>query len=574
MRYLYLFLLAMLMFACNDAYKKSAIPIDREAIVRDSLQKLRIAKFEYGRAVSAGAIREIFEIREAGSNYQVHGIELHSSAMLPKVYTENEFKPMWFENCDSLGKIGQMIDFVAEAEFHGLHPEDYHFKEMKSSWEELETDEALIFNANFIAGFDLLLTDAFFGLSSNLYYGKLESEALDTIWGIPRNKSIIPFDMRLKAMLSQGSVQEAFRQFYPPYPGYEAMVAEAKRLKAIQSADFQVKLDLIKSIKPGDTLESVALIKDKLAFLGYYQPDTTINPTVYDTLAVDAVRDLQEQFGYNRDGAIGKNTLKALNMPVETKINKLYVNMERLRWMPDSLEKVYLMVNIADFTLNVLSGNDTLLSMRTIVGQDARETPVFNSRITYMVMSPSWHVPPTIKKKDVVPSVIKDIAYLDKKQMKVYDSKGNVVDPATINWKKDGMKYNFKQKPGAHNSLGKVKFMFPNKHNIYLHDTPSRSLFARDERTFSSGCIRVEKPFELASLLLADKPEWTPERIKEAMNSGVEKTIVLKDKVGVYIYYLTAWGSASGKISYRADVYNRDKVIEEALKEKSRKMVL
>lgn len=566
MRYLYFVLLSVLIFACNDASKKSAIPIDREAFVRDSLQKNRIAKFEYGRVVSAGVIREILEIREEGSNYQVHGIELHSSAMLPKVYTENEFKPLWFANCDSLEKIGHMIDFIGESEFHGLHPEDYHFKEMKSSWEELETDETLLFNANFIAGFDLLLTDAFFRLSSNLYYGKLESETMDTNWGIPRNKSIIPFDMHLKTMLSQGSVQEAFRQFYPPYPGYEAMVAEVKRLKAIQSADFQVKLDLIKSIKPGDTLESIALIKDKLTFLGYYQPDTTINPTIYDTLAVAAVRDLQEQFGYNRDGAIGKNTLKALNMPVETKINKLYVNMERMRWMPDSLEKVYLMVNIADFTLNVLSGNDTLLSMRTIVGQDARETPVFNSRITYMVMSPSWHVPPTIKKKDVLPSVIKNISYLEKKQMKVYDYKGNVVDPATVNWKKDGMKYNFKQKPGAHNSLGKVKFMFPNKHNIYLHDTPSRSLFARDERTFSSGCIRVEKPFELASLLLADKPEWTPERIKQAMDSGVEKTIVLKDKVGVYIYYLTAWGSASGKISYRADVYNRDKVIEEALK--------
>jgi murein L,D-transpeptidase YcbB/YkuD len=562
------------MFACNETAKKPDVPVDREAIVRDSLKKIKVAEFEYARVMSAGLIREIFENRELGQRYQTGGVGLYSSVLLPKVYTENEFKPLWVVNFDSLGKISQMIDFIAESEFHGLNPEDYHFREIKSNWEALEAEKSLILKANFIAGFDLLLTDAFFSLSSNLYYGKLESEALDTIWGIPRDKSTIPFDGYLKSMLNEGTVQATFHQFNPPYPGYEAMVAEAKRLKAIQSADFKVKLDLIKSIKPGDTLESVALIKDKLAFLGYYLPDTTINPNFYDEKATEAIRDLQEQFGYNRDGAIGKNTLKALNMPVEKKINQLYVNMERLRWMPDSLEKVYLMVNIADFTLNVLSGNDTLLSMRTIVGQDARETPVFNSRITYMVMSPSWHVPPTIKKKDVVPSVIKDIAYLDKKQMKVYDSKGNVVDPVTVNWKKDGMKYNFKQKPGAHNSLGKVKFMFPNKHNIYLHDTPSRSLFARDERTFSSGCIRVEKPFELASLLLADKPEWTPERIRQAMDSGVEKTIVLKDKVGVYIYYLTAWGSASGKINYRADVYNRDKVIEKALKEKTQKRVL
>jgi murein L,D-transpeptidase YcbB/YkuD len=562
------------MFACNDASKKTTLPLDREAIIRDSLQKIRIAKFEYGRVVSAGVIREVFETRETGRNFQIQGIELYSSELLPKVYTESEFKPLWFINCDSLGKIGQMIDVVAESEFHGLQPEDYHYKELILNWDELVADGALIFNANFIAGFDLLLTDAFFGLSKNLYYGKLESEALDTIWGIPRNKSIIPFDVHLKAILNKGSVQETFSQFYPPYPGYEAMVAEAKRLRAIESSDFQVKLDLKQSIKPGDSLKSVALIKDKLAFLGFYQPDTINPPNLYDEMAVEAIRELQEQFGYNMDGAIGKNTLKALNMPVEQKINQLYVNMERLRWMPDSLEKVYLMVNIADFTLNVFSGNDTLLSMRTIVGKDARETPVFNSRITYMVMSPSWHVPPTIKKQDVIPSVIKDISYLEKKQMKVIDAKGNVVDPSTVNWKRDGMKYSIKQQPGAQNSLGKVKFMFPNKHNIYLHDTPSRSLFARDERTFSSGCIRVEKPFELASLLLSDKPEWTPERIKQAMDSGVEKTIVLKDKVGVYIYYLTAWGSASGKINYRADVYNRDKVIEEALSEKSLNKVL
>lgn len=212
-----------------------------------------------------------------------------------------------------------------------------------------------------------------------------------------------------------------------------------------------------------------------------------------------------------------------------------------------------------------------MLFMKTIVGQDFRETPVFNSQISYLVMSPSWHVPPTIKKKDVIPSVIKDINYLKKKKMLVYDASGKVVDPATINWRKDGMRYSVKQQPGAYNSLGKVKFMFPNKHNVYLHDTPSRSLFTRDERAFSSGCIRVEFPFELATLLLADMPEWTPERIRKAMDSGVERTVVLKDKVGVYIYYLTAWGNAAGKISYRTDIYNRDKVIEKAIKEKARK---
>jgi murein L,D-transpeptidase YcbB/YkuD len=155
--------------------------------------------------------------------------------------------------------------------------------------------------------------------------------------------------------------------------------------------------------------------------------------------------------------------------------------------------------------------------------------------------------------------------------MKVYDSKGRLVDPANVNWSRDGMRYTIRQSPGPQNALGKVKFMFPNKHNVYLHDTPSRSLFARDERTFSSGCIRIEKPYELAGILMSEMEEWTPERIRQAMEAGIEKTVVLKNPAGVYLTYLTAWGTKKGVIHYRADIYNRDAEMLKALREKHTK---
>lgn len=566
MRYISLVLSALFLFSCNS--KTVEVPVDRESQLLDSIQKVNDQAYNYTQVYAAEMIRTVLESQVPGHRLSNSGNELYSSVFLPKAYTENDFFPLWMNHYDSTSKVDQMISLIADAEFHGLNPDNYHYTELKTIRAESEANKQLFFEADYVTRLDLLLTDAFIALASHTYYGKTDSNKLDTIWGIPRDKTSMRFDKDLKLILKGHSIAAGFRRYYSPHPGYEAMVAEAKALKNRSGQDFTVNLELVRSIKPGDSIEAMVSIKSKLAFLGFYQPDTISDPFLYDEKTVAAVKKLQLQFGFNTDGAIGRNTLQALNMPVAAKIRQLYVNMERLRWMPDTLEPVYIMVNIAAFHLDVISGNDTLLSMRTIVGKEARETPVFHSRITYMVMSPAWHIPPTIQKKDVIPAVIKNSNYLAQKQMQVFDSRGNLVDPTSIDWSKKGMNYAIKQKPGPHNSLGKVKFMFPNKYNIYLHDTPSRSLFARDQRTFSSGCIRVEKPLELAELLLSDRPEWPADKIIQAMNSSKEKTVVLKNKVGVYIYYLTAWGNAAGEVSYRADIYSRDKAIEQSLSNK------
>lgn len=566
MRYLIFVFSVLILFSCNS--KTNVEPVDRHKQLLDSIQDVKDQNYNYTQVYAAKMIRDVLESKTRGNPFHIREGDLYSSVYLPKAYIANDFFPLWLKHYDSTTQMDQMIEFIANSEFHGLNPGDYHFNELMALRAEAEADKQLFFEASFVYRLDLLLTDAFLALASHLYFGKTDLDALDTIWGIPTGKRRLPFDEHLKIILKDHSIADGFRRFYSPHPGYEAMVAEARRLKGKLGEDFAINVELSRSIKQGDSLDAMALIKSRLAFLGFYQPDTLFNPVVYDEKTVASVKKLQQQFGFNRDGVIGQHTLEALNLPVKTRIQQLYVNMERLRWMPDSLESKYIMVNIAAFHLDVIENSDTLLSMRTIVGKDARKTPVFHSQITYLVMSPSWHVPPTIQQKDVIPAVIKNISYLKNKHMEVYDSNGKIVDPASVNWKKKGMNYSIKQKPGAYNSLGKVKFMFPNKYNIYLHDTPSRSLFARDQRTFSSGCIRVEKPLELASLLLSDKSEWTDDKILQGMNAGIEKTVVLKKKVGVYIYYLTAWSSPGGEMNYRTDIYGRDSAIEQTLSQK------
>ncbi len=536
----------------------------------DSTSFLQKQRFDAALDQAANEIRTIVESPEEGQRYRALGVDMFSSVLLPKVYIENNFRPLWFTHPDSLQRVAEMIEFVAGLEYHGFVPEHYHYAEIKQQLDSYRANKELLFDGNALAQADMMFTDAYFISAAHIYHGKVDQEKLTAEWEIRRNKSNVNFDMSLFEMLKGGeTVEESFRQFYPDLGGYEVMMAEARRLQSLRESDFSVKVDAKTiSIKPGDSAIYIADIKQKLAFWSLYTPDSLTHPNVYDEGAVQAIKKLQKQFGFNADGVIGSLTLRALNMSPADRMNQIYANLERLRWKPDSLEPRYVMVNIADFSLRLQQGRDTLISMRVIVGKNYRKTPVFNSTITYLVLSPAWTVPPTILRNDVLPAVRKNVNYLADKNMQVLNSQGKPVDPTTVNWSRDGMKYTIRQAPGAQNALGKVKFMFPNKHNVYLHDTPSRELFARDERAFSSGCIRIEKPFDLAKILLADMPDWTEERVREGMNSKSERTIVLKSPVGVYIYYLTSWGMPNGEVNFRNDLYERDAEILKVLKEK------
>jgi murein L,D-transpeptidase YcbB/YkuD len=268
---------------------------------------------------------------------------------------------------------------------------------------------------------------------------------------------------------------------------------------------------------------------------------------------------------------IGKNTLAALNVPVQKRIEQILVNLERGRWVYRDIDDEFILVNIAGFYANYEDDNKLQWQARAQVGKDYRQTPVFKADLKYLVFNPTWTVPPTILKKDVLPAIKRDLGYLKKKNMKVIDRSGKAVDPASLDWSKYSGKnfpYAIRQDPGPANALGRVKFIFPNKHFVFLHDTPSKALFARETRTFSSGCIRVENPFHLAEALLKDSLKWNLNKIGELIDSEKTKTVYLKKSIPVLILYATAFPSLEDEfVQFRNDVYSRDQAILKQLRE-------
>jgi len=568
MRLMQLFLISftlLLLNSCSnsgngqDQFTKEAVPTDE-----------RFLRFEVVRDSAATIIRQTIDDATPEERIRINGISLYSSVKIPNFYTTHEFKPMWIKHPDSLKRIHELINYIQAIEFHGLIPAHYHLDTIQYLVSQLEFNELSPMNPHLIASLDLLMSDAFFMMSSHLYNGKVNPEHLKAEWGIQRNKPQLMLDEKLTMWLKDDSMPLAnfMERFYPPNPGYVKMVEYAEQLKKklpFDSIQVNVPKEKLTLHILEDTVYNEALLK-RLKFLGYTSADS-LNYTDSLQELFSAIKNLQKQHGLNQDGAIGRNTFNALVRKTDEKLKKLYVNMERLRWMPDSLAPKYILVNIADFTLDYMSGNDTLLHMKTVVGKEFRQTPVFHATMTYLVFSPTWTVPPGILRADVLPAVAKNINYLAQKNMIVLDNSGKQIDPTTIDWqkaRKGSFPYRIRQQPGAQNALGRVKFMFPNKYSVYLHDTPSKELFSRDGRTFSSGCIRIEKPRELAELLLENDSKWNPDKIEEAMFSEQEQSVVLKNKVGIYIYYLTAWGLINGEIHFREDIYSRD---EELCKE-------
>jgi murein L,D-transpeptidase YcbB/YkuD len=246
-----------------------------------------------------------------------------------------------------------------------------------------------------------------------------------------------------------------------------------------------------------------------------------------------------------------------MNVPVEARVRQIELNMERWRWLPRDLGDRHILVNIPEMRLDVIEHGAPALSMRVVVGKPDTQTPIFNDTMTYLVFAPTWNVPADIAQKETLPAVLADPNFLNRMNMEVVDATGKTVDPGSIDLASPE-KYRFRQRPGDSNALGLVKFMFPNQFNVYLHDTPADSLFARASRSFSHGCVRLEQPEKLAEYVLHDQPEWTADRIREAMHSGEEKIVKLKTGIPGYLGYWTARVSADHQVQFRKDVYGID----------------
>jgi murein L,D-transpeptidase YcbB/YkuD len=297
-----------------------------------------------------------------------------------------------------------------------------------------------------------------------------------------------------------------------------------------------------KSLKKGTSSPAVAEIKRILRMMGD-MPGADTSQVFNDTLEL-AVRNFQVRHGYKPDGVIGASLIKEINVPVEKRLQQILMNMNRMRWMPAEMSGNLIMVNIPEFMLHVYEGNKRVFDMVVVVGKEGHNTMMFNGDLNQIVFSPYWNVPPSIVKNEIMPAMSRNPGYLASQNMEMVSNSGGL---PTI-----------RQKPGTGNALGKVKFLFPNSFNIYFHDTPSKSLFSRDKRAFSHGCIRLSDPYKMAQYLLRNEPEWTPERITAAMNAGEEKYVKLDKAVPVVITYYTAWVDEKGLLNFREDIYKHD----------------
>ena len=301
-------------------------------------------------------------------------------------------------------------------------------------------------------------------------------------------------------------------------------------------------------------------------------PAPGADPSFYDDDLVAAVKHMQYRHGLATDGVIGRETMAAFNVPVEKRIEQMVLNLERRRWLADDLGQRYIFVNLADFALKLVDEPKTLLDMRVVVGKEYHETPIFSADMTYIEINPYWNVPPSIAGKELLPHIKRNVNYLADKNFTVlsgWGSGADEVDPATVDWRRLSARnfpYKLRQDPGDNNALGRIKFMFPNKFNVYMHDTPAKALFLKAHRSFSHGCIRLQHPLELAEFVLNGMDGWTRERIEQTIASGKRTIISLPQPLPVHIAYLTTWVNKDRSVHFRNDVYGRDAALARALR--------
>ena len=391
---------------------------------------------------------------------------------------------------------------------------------------------------------ELMLTAQYFRYASTVWGGISEKETKKMEWFLPRKKldlpSLLDSMIRDSSLLGRGY---SIRQ-------YNLLKNCLRQYKGLDSAAGHTVLSGHQAFRKGDSAKAIAQVRTKLRAFGDLASDS--GGALFDEDLEVGVRRFQDRMGIKADGVLGRGTMLKINTPVARIIRQIMVNMERCRWVPDSLTNNYFIVNIPAFSLLAYSRDTLAFTMKVVVGKALHKTVIFNGDLKYVVFSPYWNVPPDILKKEILPALQKDPNYLARNNM---EWNGKAV----------------RQKPGPKNSLGLVKFLFPNSYHIYFHDTPAKSLFNEDQRAFSHGCIRLAEPKKMAIFLLRDDPRWTEKRVDQAMGGGKEIYVTLPKPVPVYIAYLTAWADRDGRLNLRDDIYHRDEQLSSMILNRSTK---
>jgi murein L,D-transpeptidase YcbB/YkuD len=470
-------------------------------------------------------------------------------------YRERSFHYAWIGNDGQLTEqAGNFMNLMKSDAAYGLNDSSIISRPLRAVYDTLMMEGGKLKPGDkAITQIELNLTAQFFAYGNKVWGGLTSDTAKDLEWFIPRKQ--INLEGLLDSMITRPA--NAFEE--PVNIQYKLLRDKLKQLAALESTPWDSLHADQKLYKQGESAPVIAGVKHRLHLLG----DLAIADTssLFTSSLDSAIRNFQDRTGLKTDGTIQQPLLRALNITPRQRIVQIMINMERLRWVPASPPAAYLLVNIPAFKLYVYDSSKLDWSCNVVVGKPGANTVIFSNEVKYVVFSPYWNVPPGILQHEVIPAMRNNGGYLARNHMEVVNSSGKPVSIASINWSKasaGNFPYIIRQLPGGANALGKVKFLFPNEYNIYLHDTPSKGLFGENKRTFSHGCIRVSEPQHLAEWLLRNDADWNTKKIVDAMNAGKEKFVTLKDRVPVFIGYFTAFVDGGGRLNFRDDVYGHD----------------
>lgn len=485
---------------------------------------------------------------------------IYTAGLLLELYRKNQFQLLW-TNKDTINQLRSAI--IASAE-EGLIPDDYHLQAINRLSKEMDQTVSTATQVEY----DIILADALLLLGQHKRFGKVDpaevEERKNLKPGLPRATLL---DAHLNS-IQTGTVRAALDALTPNHQAYVHLKKALNDYRKLSSTGGWSKVPPGPSLRPGMQDDRIKALRNRLMVTGELKQKGA-DPTLYDDSVMAAVKAFQLRHHLEPDGVAGKSTIDAMNVTAAERVNQIRVNLERARWIFHDMPSSSIIIDIAGFMLQYYHEKQPAWRTKVMVGQPFNQTPIFRSAITYLVLNPTWTIPPEIVKNETIPRILLEKNYLAKQHLRILTSTGEEVNPASVPWRQfmgKYLPYTLRQDPGEENSLGLIKFIFPNPHHVYLHDTPSKALFDRTQRAFSHGCIRVQNPLELGRMLLTNDlgNPVNEAKFNQILSSGKTTTVILKQPLPIYLMYLTA-NVQEGRVMFKPDLYLRDQSIFEAL---------
>lgn len=520
----------------------------------------RPAAAQFVAASLTDAIQQRIEFDE-GSNWGDRGND--RLLQLFEFYSVRHYAPVWVGDSAVNSKGRAMAAALVNCAIDGLIPRDYDAAGIQA--------RLGVSDMKGLADLEIRLSKALISYGHDLSAGRVQPNKVDReLYIYPEGPG--PVELLNGAALSE-DVTAYLSDLTPQMVNYGRLKTKLAEYRAMQANGGWVPVPDGETLKPGMSDVRIPLLRTRLVQSRHLKADAASQSApelaeLYDDVLSAAVKQFQYQHGLTQDGVLGPNSMKAMNVPLADRIRTMELNMERRRWMEDDLGDRYIFVNLADFWLKVVDGRKTIHTAHVVVGKTYHRTPVFSKNMKYIVLNPYWNVPRSIAVNEYLPKLQNDPGVLGRQNISLMSQNGPV-DPYGVDWMnvtKRNFAWRLRQDSGRRNALGRIKFLFPNKHNVYIHDTPSKSLFKRTVRSFSHGCVRVQNPVDLAAVLLKAEGRWSKKAIEAQIASGKRRTISLKTEIPVHITYLTAWVNKDGSVHFRNDIYGRDTRLAKALR--------